>query len=174
VQTGSTHYDTLGVPPEATTAEIRACYVALARIHHPDFHVADEPAVQVEAAERMRDINEAWNVLGNRARREVYDRRLDRLKPRPATEATAAPRASAPGSSALAVTPDRAGTLTWVALALTLVLFAVGLVTGSSLLVIGGLACTALAGVVTLFGPRSRRGDPARAASAFTGHRKTA
>lgn len=153
-------------------AEIRACYVALARLHHPDFHVADEPAVQIEAAERMRDINEAWNVLGNRSRREAYDRRLDRLKPRPATAPTPEPQA-APGSSPLATTPGGAGRLTWGALALTLVLFAIGLVTGSSLLVIGGLACTALAGVVTLFGPR-QRGDGAAAASAFTGRRKTA
>jgi molecular chaperone DnaJ len=62
------HYRTLGVPPDATTEEIRAAYRALARRHHPDRSPHDAGA--------MARINEAYRVLGEPARRAVYDASL--------------------------------------------------------------------------------------------------
>lgn len=62
---GGGHYETLGVRPEATAAEIRDAYRALARRHHPDREPAD--------ARAMADINEAYRVLGEPSRRAVYD-----------------------------------------------------------------------------------------------------
>jgi DnaJ-like protein len=62
------HDRTLGVPPDASTAEIRAAYRALARRHHPDRSPADAGA--------MAAINEAYRVLGEPARRAVYDATL--------------------------------------------------------------------------------------------------
>jgi molecular chaperone DnaJ len=59
------HYDTLGVGSDATSAEIRAAYRALARRHHPDRGPVDAGA--------MAAINEAYRVLGEPARRAVYD-----------------------------------------------------------------------------------------------------
>jgi hypothetical protein len=62
------HYATLGVRPDATAAEIREAYRALARRYHPD----REPG----AAATMAQINEAYRVLGEPSRRAVYDASL--------------------------------------------------------------------------------------------------
>lgn len=69
----TTHYQRLGVAPDATTAEIRRSWLRLAREHHPDFHV-DAAATTRAANEReMQAINDAWAVLGDPDRRRVYD-----------------------------------------------------------------------------------------------------
>jgi curved DNA-binding protein CbpA len=59
-------YEILGVVRTATDAEIRRAYLALARRFHPDANPGGE--------ERMRLVNEAWAVLGDRSRRAAYDR----------------------------------------------------------------------------------------------------
>jgi DnaJ domain len=68
VTTVGGHYVTLGVAPDASAAEIRDAYRALARRYHPD--------LAPEAAARMAAINEAYRVLGEPARRAVYDATL--------------------------------------------------------------------------------------------------
>lgn len=70
------HYEELGVPPTATTAEIRAAYVALARRHHPDRMNGSPAPEQARAAARMAAVNAAWTVLSDPARRAAYDARL--------------------------------------------------------------------------------------------------
>ncbi|MEO6126280.1 MAG: J domain-containing protein [Ilumatobacteraceae bacterium] len=62
----SDHYERLGVSFGATREEIRVAYRRLARQHHPDRN-GDASAV------RMAQINEAWRVLSDPARRAVYD-----------------------------------------------------------------------------------------------------
>ena len=62
------HYDTLGVRPDASAREIRDAYRRLARIHHPDHGDADAGA--------MAALNEAYRVLGEPSRRAVYDAAL--------------------------------------------------------------------------------------------------
>ena len=64
------HYSVLGVAPSADQAEIRAAYRALMRKFHPD---ADPGS---EAAERAREINAAYNVLGSPEKRAAYDETL--------------------------------------------------------------------------------------------------
>lgn len=59
-------YEVLGVAVTASDAEIRRAYVALARRFHPDTNPGGE--------ERMRAVNEAWAVLGDRRRRAAFDR----------------------------------------------------------------------------------------------------
>lgn len=63
---GAGPYEVLGVSPTASDDEIRRAYVALARRFHPDANPDGE--------ERMRAVNEAWAVLGDRQRRRDYDR----------------------------------------------------------------------------------------------------
>jgi len=75
------HYAVLGVPPTSTRAEIRHAYVVLARRHHPDHAAADDAAVRDRAVQRMRDLNEAWRVLGDQDRRRAYDRTRRRSRP---------------------------------------------------------------------------------------------
>jgi curved DNA-binding protein CbpA len=69
-----THYEVLGVRPNADADELRRAYLALARRHHPD-RVPDIGARPASEA-RMREINEAWAVLGDPDRRRDYDAQL--------------------------------------------------------------------------------------------------
>ena len=67
------YYEELGVAPDATKAEIRLSYLALARRYHPD-RLAGVPAAERETASaRMARINAAWAVLSDRDRRDAYD-----------------------------------------------------------------------------------------------------
>jgi hypothetical protein len=84
------HYDVLGVSSDASTAEIRRAYLALARTHHPDFHATEGDISRGDAEREMQRINEAWLVLGDRRRRADYDLTL----PRPAGRGWAAGEAN--------------------------------------------------------------------------------
>ncbi|MEA2703174.1 MAG: hypothetical protein QOD63_1119 [Actinomycetota bacterium] len=68
-----THYEVLGVRPDATQDEIRRAYHALARRHHPDTQPGAEPSVAREAGLAMSAVNHAWEVLGDATRRRAYD-----------------------------------------------------------------------------------------------------
>lgn len=73
-----THYEVLGVAPDAPTDEIKRAYHARARLYHPDAHAVAEGSVRVEAQRNMQDLNVAWTVLRNTTTRRRYDRSLDR------------------------------------------------------------------------------------------------
>jgi molecular chaperone DnaJ len=62
------YYATLGVSRAATAEEIKRAFRQLAREHHPD--VNQDP----RAAERFKEINEAYQVLSDPERRAFYDR----------------------------------------------------------------------------------------------------
>jgi molecular chaperone DnaJ len=79
-----THYDTLGLRADATAGEIRDAYRRLARRHHPDRGGAD--------ARAMADINDAYHVLGDPARRATYDASLRDVTPRAPTTTAPVPR----------------------------------------------------------------------------------
>lgn len=63
------YYNILGVNKRSTQAEIKQAYRDLARKWHPDRHAGD---AQVE--DRFKDINEAYNTLGDSERRARYDK----------------------------------------------------------------------------------------------------
>ncbi|MDP8938118.1 MAG: J domain-containing protein [Actinomycetota bacterium] len=69
----ATHYEVLGVTPQATTDEIRAAYRRQARRHHPDTQPDADPATAEAARRTMAALNSAWEVLGNPSRRHAYD-----------------------------------------------------------------------------------------------------
>lgn len=67
------HYDVLGVSPEAGTDDVRRAYLDRARETHPDRHIDADSRQRADAERRMREVNEAWRILGNPRRRRRYD-----------------------------------------------------------------------------------------------------
>ncbi len=64
-------YSVLGVDRSATDAEIRAAYRDLVAKYHPDKHQGNP--LEGLAAEKMADINRAYDILSNPAKRSAYD-----------------------------------------------------------------------------------------------------
>jgi curved DNA-binding protein len=64
------YYEVLGVARTASADDIKRAYRQLARKHHPDLQPAAERS---EAAERLKEINEAYEVLGDAEKRSKYD-----------------------------------------------------------------------------------------------------
>ena len=62
------YYEILGVPRNASDADIKKAFRKLAREHHPD--VAKN---KKQAEEKFKEINEAYEVLGDAAKRKKYD-----------------------------------------------------------------------------------------------------
>jgi len=71
-----THYETLGVPPTASSEDIRRAYRRLAQRFHPDRHLQSPASEAANASRRMRDINQAWSVLSDTGARQHYDLEL--------------------------------------------------------------------------------------------------
>jgi curved DNA-binding protein len=67
------YYSALGIDRTASDDEVRKAYRKLARKYHPD--VSKEP----DAEKRMRDINEAKDVLGDKEKRAAYDALAERV-----------------------------------------------------------------------------------------------
>jgi len=61
------YYQTLGVARDAPADEVKKAYRKLARKFHPD--VSKEP----DAEKRMKEVNEAWEVLSDPEKRAAYD-----------------------------------------------------------------------------------------------------
>jgi curved DNA-binding protein len=62
------YYEILGVPRTATADEIKKAFRKLARIHHPD--VAKDKA---KGEIKFKELNEAYEVLGDAEKRQKYD-----------------------------------------------------------------------------------------------------
>lgn len=63
------YYRLLGVEREASGEEIKKAYRKLAMAYHPDRN-GDKPGCE----ELLKDLNEAYQVLGNQEKRRQYDR----------------------------------------------------------------------------------------------------
>ena len=61
------YYDILGVSRDADSAAIKSAYRKLARKYHPDVNKTKE------AEEKFKDINEAYEVLSDKNKRQRYD-----------------------------------------------------------------------------------------------------
>jgi DnaJ-class molecular chaperone len=62
-------YEVLGVPRSASEADVKKAYRKLARQYHPDRNPGDK---QAEA--RFKEVQEAYDTLGDKTKREQYDR----------------------------------------------------------------------------------------------------
>ncbi len=62
------YYETLGVKKDASADEIKSAYRRLAKKYHPDLNKDNK-----DAAEKFKDVNEAYEVLGDEKKRANYD-----------------------------------------------------------------------------------------------------
>lgn len=62
------YYRLLGVAREASGEEIKKTYRKMARAYHPDLN-QDKPGCE----ERLKEINEAYQILGDERKRRLYD-----------------------------------------------------------------------------------------------------
>ena len=62
------YYATLGVTKASTEKDIKQAFRKLARKHHPDVNPGDKTAES-----KFKEINEAYEVLGDSAKRKKYD-----------------------------------------------------------------------------------------------------
>lgn len=62
------YYRILNVSPKATFAELKSAYRMLAKRYHPDLNPGD-----AECEAHIKEVNEAWEILGNSENRFIYD-----------------------------------------------------------------------------------------------------
>jgi len=62
------YYDILGVSKDASDDEIKKAYRSLAKKYHPDLNPGN-----AEAAEKLKEINEAFGVLSDKTKKQNYD-----------------------------------------------------------------------------------------------------
>src|SRR5580704_17117269 len=62
-------YKVLGVSRDAPAADIQKAYRELARKYHPDLHPDDK-----DAKKKFQEVQSAFDVLNDPAKREQYDR----------------------------------------------------------------------------------------------------
>ncbi len=60
------YYEILGVPKSASEDEIKRAYRKLAHQHHPDKNGGSD--------KKFKEINEAYQILGNKQKKEQYDK----------------------------------------------------------------------------------------------------
>jgi DnaJ-class molecular chaperone len=72
------YYQVLGVAPGAGQEEIKKAFRRMASLYHPD-HNPQNPG---EAEEKFKEINQAYEVLRDGARRRQYDRLIQRRRQR--------------------------------------------------------------------------------------------
>ncbi len=62
------YYEVLGVSKSSTNSDIKKAYKKLAKKYHPDLNPEDK-----SAEEKFKEINEAYEVLGDEEKRKKYD-----------------------------------------------------------------------------------------------------
>lgn len=62
------YYEVLGVSRSADASEIKKAYRKLAKKYHPDSNVGN-----ASAAEHFKEVNEAYDILGDEKKRKLYD-----------------------------------------------------------------------------------------------------
>lgn len=94
---GKNYYEILGVPENASDADIEAAFKVKAREVHPDTVPADNPYLRKVASEAFKDLSEAKAALLDRTAREKFDASLAADRER-ARETSSSSSSSSEGS----------------------------------------------------------------------------
>ena len=62
------YYEVLGVQKGVSDDDLKKAYRAMVKKYHPDLHPDDK-----DAEEKMKEVNEAYDVLSNKDKRARYD-----------------------------------------------------------------------------------------------------
>ena len=62
-------YEVLGVSRDASQSDIKKAYRKLAKKYHPDTNAGNE-----EAAEKFKELSEAYSILNDPEKKKLYDR----------------------------------------------------------------------------------------------------
>ena len=74
----TTFFHILGIPYNATDAQVRSSYVVLAHRWHPDKHLGTSEQQQNHAAQQFRLVNRAYMHLKTKPQRDAYIRTLQK------------------------------------------------------------------------------------------------
>jgi curved DNA-binding protein CbpA len=99
------YYDVLGVSPTADDFVIKAAYKALAQRYHPD-KFANNPRDAADAENKMRQLNEAYQILSDTAKRCDYDASLKQNQQQNSQQSSANSKQQADWQIALRFYPD--------------------------------------------------------------------
>jgi DnaJ-class molecular chaperone len=88
------YYEVLGVPRDASQDDIHQAWRKLAAINHPDSN--SDPEKNSDCAEKMKEINKAYETLRVPAKRAEYDATLSSTPP---SRQSKQPKGSGPGRS---------------------------------------------------------------------------
>lgn len=70
------YYKVLEIPKGAGEADIKKAYRRLSKKYHPDANPGD-----AQAEKRFMEISEAYSVLGDKEKRQAYDRQRETVPP---------------------------------------------------------------------------------------------
>ncbi|MDQ6934324.1 MAG: J domain-containing protein [Actinomycetota bacterium] len=103
-------YAVLGVPRDATQADIRHAYRALLRRLHPDTRSTDVPPASKSSEPDLQQILSAYAVVGDPAARADYEALTSRQAPLPQPRRAAPAR---PSTGRARRPPIQAGPVRW-------------------------------------------------------------
>lgn len=76
----TTYYEVLEIAESASYEEMRTAYRRMAQEYHPDRVPEHLKKLRRDAEEKLKQINEAWAVLGNPVKRQQYDAELKKIR----------------------------------------------------------------------------------------------
>lgn len=82
VETGTSHYELLGVSPESDLAAVRSAYFALAKMFHPDRFHKEEQVTLRRIQSAFTHLAQAHEILRNPDSRKAYDIKLRNEQPK--------------------------------------------------------------------------------------------
>lgn len=101
------YYVILGLDSDASTESVKLAYRRLAREAHPDRLGDKDSAAQAQASSRMAELNEAYSVLSDSARRKEYDKEFRLWQAGEAAGTPAPPVPFTPGPESAMPAPAR-------------------------------------------------------------------